>query len=171
MTPALRQHVQEAREAFRDRETQLKTYKAEMTRYHRDARGKLKEHQSTEWDAETRARSARLPRGLRGILARLTGKYRQVRNENEAEAAATRERHAAERQKLIQSQLKQRAVLAEREKELRQQQAERLSGLRRDIGRYLALGRDASTDERAERKRTEKRENRRSRSTGLKLSR
>jgi len=172
MTPALKGHVQEVRKQFRDRETQLKAYKVEMTRLHRDARATLEAQLERNWQEETKARAARLPRGLRGLLSRLTGKYRQIRNTNEAEAATSREQQAAERQKLVEQQLRQRAVLREREQELRQQQAERLSELRSDIGRYLKLGRSETHDRRQARtQRNAERGARTRASTGLKLSR
>ena len=141
ITPAIRRHIEEARGQFRERSNKLDQYKAEMTRFHRDARESLNDRQRTEWDNETRARQARLPKGLRGLWHRLTGKYREVRQENEIEARRTRERHAEERQRLIDKQLEQRAVLQAQIRELRSQQARQLAELRKDIGRYLAFTR------------------------------
>ena len=139
MTPAIRRHIEESRERFRDRSNQLGEYKTEMTKLHRKAREKLDQKQKREWDAETLARAKRLPKGLRGLWHRLTGKYRQVRSQNEKEANATRQRHAEERQALIQAQRTQRAVLQTRFKELRGKQAKQLNDLRKDIGRYMGF--------------------------------
>lgn len=141
MTPAIRRHVQEAQERFRERSKQLGEYKAEMTRLHRLARSQQEERQKAEWDAETKQRAARLPKGLRGLWHRLTGKYQQVRTLNEAEAKASQQRQAEERQQLIDRQRDQRAVLQQQFKELRKSQAEQLLDLRRDIGRYLKFSR------------------------------
>lgn len=141
MTPTMRRHVAEAKECFRERSDILFQYKLEMTQLHRDARGKLDARLEAEWQDETRARQARLPKGMRGIWHRITGKYQEVRTANETEAQATRERHARERQELIEKQLEQRRVLQERFKELRTRQAEQFLDLRRDIGRYLAFAR------------------------------
>lgn len=141
MTPALRRHVEESRDRFRERSAKLGNYKAEMTRLHRQARQKLDARQKTEWDRETKARTARLPRGLRGLWHRITGKYREVRRLNETEARETRERHAREQQQLVEKQLEQRAVLQSRFKELRGEQAKQLLDLRKDIGRYLGFAR------------------------------
>ena len=147
MSPAMRRHVQDAREAFRARSDQLFQYKLEMTRLHREARLKLEARQQLEWELETKTRAARLPSGLRGLWHRLTGEYQQVRAANEREAEVTRVRHAGERQLLIDKQKTQRTVLQTRFKELRGVQANALSSLRKDIGRYLALsrGRDPAT--------------------------
>ncbi len=160
MTPSIRRHVEESRGQFRERAAKLSEYKQEITRLHRAARDKLKESQRTEWEAQTIARAARLPKGLRGLWHRITGRYQQVRTQNEAEANATRQRHADERQKLIEKQLEQRAVLQAQMKDLRRKQAEQLLGLRGDIGRYLKFSRGEKLASRA-----------RDISTGLKLER
>lgn len=139
MVPAMRRHVDESRAQFRQRSATLAHYKMEMTHLHRDARTKLHERQRKEWDEETLARAARLPRGLRGLWHRLTGRYQEVRSQNEDEAARSRERQAQERQKLIEKQLEQRAVLQAQFKELRKRQAEQLLELRRDVGRFLSF--------------------------------
>lgn len=141
MTPAIRRHIAESRDRFRERSAKLGAFKTEMTRLHRDARAKLDDRQSTEWTAETRIRADRVPKGLRGLWHRITGKYQAVRRQNEADANLTRQRHADERQRLIDKQLEQRAVLQKQFKDLRSKQAEQLLELRGDIGRYLAFSR------------------------------
>lgn len=143
MTLSIRRHVEESRAAFKGRADKLSAYKAEMTQHHRKARTDLDVRQKSEWDEETRARAARLPKGLRGLWHRLTGKYRQIRRQNEQEAQRSRERQAAERQALIERQLEQRAVLQARIREMRREQASLLRDLHRDIGRYLAFTRQA----------------------------
>lgn len=172
MTPALRRHVEESRAEFKERDSQLKNYRSEMVRLQRKARDKLESQQAQEWQAETQKRAERLPKGLRGLLARLTGSYKKIKTRNEAEAKATSGRQALERQRLIEQHLKQRAVLREREQELRQQQAERLSALRSDIGRYLTMGRsEPPRRDRGERRRKSEGRADRSASTSLKLTR
>lgn len=141
MTPAIRRHVEESRTRFLKRSATLGHYKMEMTHLHREARQELDQRQASEWLAENKERSARLPRGLRGLWHRITGEYQKVRALNEDEATRTRDRHAAERQSLIDKQLDQRRVLQAQFKELRRGQAEQLLTLRRDIGRFLALSR------------------------------
>jgi hypothetical protein len=139
MVPAMRRHVEESRAQFRQRSATLAHYKMEMTHLHRDARAKLEDHHRQQWDDETLARAARLPKGLRGLWHRLTGRYQEVRRQNEDEAARSRERQAEERQKLIEKQLEQRAVLQAQFKDLRKRQAEQLLELRRDVGRFLSF--------------------------------
>ena len=141
LTPAMQRHVADSRAAFAGRAKVLNERKAEMTDQHREARSNLDARQQYTWQQETITRAARLPKGLRGLWHRITGKYQQVRRENEAEADATRQRHAQERQALIDRQLTQRRALEARIKELRASQAEQLRSLRREMGRCLAFTR------------------------------
>ncbi|GJD59494.1 relaxase/mobilization nuclease domain-containing protein [Methylobacterium dankookense] len=141
MTPALKRHVTESREKFGKASALLGDAKAEMTLRHRDGRGKLEQDQKCAWDAETKVRTARLPKGLSGIWHRITGKYQQVRAQNETEAKASRERQAEERQRLVDRQREERARLQVMFKELRKRQAEELLELRRELGRFFKFSR------------------------------
>lgn len=142
MTPALRRHIAESRDRFRERSSVLASHKEKMTLAHREQRAALSERQHQEWDSETRTRAARLPKGLFGLWHRLTGKYREVRVLNESEAKATQDRHARERERQIEAQRGERALLQQRFRDLRRDQAERLLELRREIGRYLRFSRE-----------------------------
>lgn len=148
MVPALRRHIEESRTQFRERSAKLGQYKAQMTQAHRDAREKLDERHKSEWDDRTRERAARLPKGVRGLWHRITGKYQQVRRQNEDEARAQRDRQSLERRDLIEGQLEQRQVLQEKYRDLRSRQAEQLLDLRRDVGRFLKLSESPSLGQR-----------------------
>lgn len=141
MTPAIKRHVAESRTKFQKSAATLAHARMEMTHRHRDGRAKLDQDQTRIWDAETKARSARLPKGLRGLWHRITGHYQKVRAQNEAEAKASRERQAQERQQLINRQREARARLQVEFKSLRKRQAEELLELRRELGRYFKFSR------------------------------
>lgn len=160
MTPAIRRHIQESRTQYSERVQKLDTYKAELTKLHRKARQKLRTKQRATWNKENIARAARLPKGLRGLWHRLTGKYTRVRKLNEIEARAAQKRQARERQELIETQLQQRAVLQSRIKNLRDAQAKQFKALRKDIGRFLRFSKPFRAAARAP-----------TRSNGLKLGR
>jgi len=145
MTPAIRRHIAESRARFEKRAATIAARKAEITNQHREARQKFEARQKAEWKAETRMRAERLPKGLMSLWHRITGKFQTIRRQNESEAKATLQRHADERQKLMDAQFQQRAVLQDRFKELRRTQARQLSELRRDVGHYLRFARDDST--------------------------
>lgn len=141
MTPALKRHVQESREKFGAASKLLGEAKSEMTSRHRDGRAALERDQKLTWDAETKTRAARLPKGLSGLWHRITGKYQATRAENEAEAKASRARQAEERQRLIDQQRDERARLQSMFKTLRKRQAEELLELRRELGRFFKFSR------------------------------
>ena len=141
MTPALRRHVETSRAKFREEAEALERRRAEMVKVQREARIELALRQKTEWQAETRDRAARLPKGVRGLWHRITGQYQQVRSQNEAEAKNTTERHDRQRQALVDTHLTERTDLQSQVKELRGKQAEELTALRGEIGRFLTFSR------------------------------
>lgn len=160
MTPAIRRHVQESRAAFQKESEKLDEKKAALTKKHQHARAALKSKQSAEWDRENVVRAARLPRGMRGIWHRITGRYQQVRASNESEAAATLVRHKSQRQQLIERQLDQRRALQRQIKQVRGLQADQLRELRKEVGRFMRFSKSISSPVQG-----------REMSTGLKLSR
>ncbi|GJE59625.1 relaxase/mobilization nuclease domain-containing protein [Methylobacterium trifolii] len=165
MTPALRSHVEASRERFRAESAKLGEKKAAMTERHRAARTEQQAVQRRDWDSETKARAARVPKGLAGLWHRVTGRYQDVRAANEAEAAASRKRQADERQQLIDRQRDERAPLQASFKELRARQAEDLLELRREIGRFLKFSKGLNAAS------GQGQEQRQSISLGLKLER
>lgn len=154
MKPAMRRHIEEARASFQKQASKLAEQKAEMTKQHRAARDALKTSQRKIWDQENLVRASRLPKGIRGLWHRITGRYQQVRNFNEQEAAATRGRFKNERQNLVDDQLENRAGLQGKIEELRHQQAVQLRGLRKEIGRYLRFSKSVSSPAQGRKKST-----------------
>jgi hypothetical protein len=152
MTPAIRNHIAESRTTFAKDSAKLAHLKMEMTQHHRDERASLRHSQEQEWQRETKERQDRLPKGLRGLWHRLTGKYQQVRTANETEATLTKQRHSGARHALLDRQSEERDVLQTSFKQLRSRQASQLLELRKDVGRFLSLSR--ARPERAERSRS-----------------
>jgi putative protein kinase ArgK-like GTPase of G3E family len=149
MTPAIRRHIAESRARFDAKAEMLNAAKTEMTARHRDGREKLDTRQRAEWDAETLARAARLPKGVKSLWSRITGAYCKIKRENEAEAAASRTRQADDRQTLADAQFGERERLQAKIKKLRRDQASQLRELRADIGRYLRFTRGESAPPRS----------------------
>lgn len=141
VVPELRRHIEESRTAFRQRSATLGHYKMQMTQAHRAQRTKLEERHERESLEETKQRAARMPRGVRSLWARVTGRYQEIRRQNEREAEKSAERRDRERQEQIEKQLEQRRVLQDEFKKLRERQAEQLLELRRDVGRFLKFSR------------------------------
>ena len=139
MVPAIHRHIEDAKARFRERSMKLSADKEALTNMQREARNELETRLDAEWRSEREERVSRLPKGLRGLWSRVTGRYQEQKTQAERQAAQTRERHAAEWQSLIESQLEQRGRLQLLVKDLRGMQAEQLVTLRREVGHFFAL--------------------------------
>jgi hypothetical protein len=166
MRPAIQRHIEESRARFDKRSAALGAVKIEMTKVHRKARTELDHRLDAEWQQATKDRAARLPRGVRGLWHRITGKYQALRAQGEREAQEQRRDQEAKRQALIDQQRAERAKLQESFKALRKEQADRLRELRADIGRFWSFSKSA--DRTADR--TADREASRTQGRGLGLS-
>lgn len=115
----VRQKLQGRLEGFRsaemaraERQTRdLTLRRTAMVQRHRSDRDALRQKQETRQTMEANARAARLPRGLRGLWFRVTGKYRTLVEKNETALADCMARDRAERQQVIERQLKERRRL------------------------------------------------------------
>lgn len=150
LVPAIQRHIKDTHVAVQKMKAANELRRADLVQRQRDERRRIVERQRIQFVHETRERAARLPKGLRGLWHRLTGKYQATRRQNESEAEASRLRQKAERQALIEQQMRERRALEVAIKEARQRKASMLRSLRGDIGRFLlnAAG-QARTAERA----------------------
>ncbi|TCP38791.1 relaxase/mobilization nuclease domain-containing protein [Rhodovulum marinum] len=148
--------VNEARAAIRSRlTTKLKAFiqevnarherdlaphmqaKAEMVKAHRTERQTLKDRQQDRWQVEAQERSERYRKGLKGLLDKVTGKARVIRQENEAHALACAKRDREQRDRLAFAQMKDRQELQKQIDALRRKHVANRRLLARDITRYL----------------------------------
>lgn len=86
--------------------------------------------------------------GLGGLLDRVTGRYRQHRDQNEREAWQALQRDREQRQRLIQDQLAERRQLQLRIAQERNAHHERVAELHRDLARQLQADRTLQKSER-----------------------
>lgn len=162
MTRRLKALIKDVEKDAKRRLATIDLRKAEMIARHQDERAKLWAGLEKRWEAETRQRAERLPKGVSGIWHRLTGRYAKVKAQNELESLQAYRRDQGEKDALIFKQLEQRQSL---QRDIRQQRAiarEELMQLREDVANYRELERD-----RQERRRERQRDNesrRRSRS-------
>lgn len=141
LVPAMQRHISDAHVSFQKHKAKLDHARADLVQRQRDERAQMTARQKLQFENETRERAARLPTGLRGLWHRITGRYQEVRRQNEAEAENSRLRQNAERERLVERQLDQRRALHVQIKELRNRQATQLRELRREIGRFLTFSR------------------------------
>jgi hypothetical protein len=104
----------------------------------RKERETLIQRQQTRWTQETRARAARLPRGLKGIWHKATGEYQKLRLQNEAETKTALERDRKELHALVRSHLLERQDLQKTVKIYKEEHNVEALRIRREIARYVS---------------------------------
>ena len=107
-----------------------------MTRQQSREREALQQAQAQRWEAEVKARQERFSKGLRGLLDRVTGRRRQIKQHNEREALHAQARDRAEKDRLIFRHLEQRRRLQARMTRLRTLQTQRTHTLSGDMAQY-----------------------------------
>lgn len=110
----------------------LDQQRAALAQQHRDERARLRTGQEQRWAEESRARVSRFDRGVKGIWSRLSGKHTEIQTQNEREAYAALARDRAQRQSLIDAQIKDRQALQAQIKAVRDRHAALFKELRAD---------------------------------------
>ncbi|MBU2241235.1 MAG: relaxase, partial [Alphaproteobacteria bacterium] len=133
----MRGFIAQTKARHKDEAKPLIAEKADLIAQHREERRKLAEGQKSRWRDETKARNDRLNTGLRGLFDRFSGKAKSTRQTNEAEALAAFKRDQAQKQALIEAQMRERKALQKRMIQLRDKQKQERSLLARDIAASL----------------------------------
>lgn len=141
MTPLMKRHINHARDMFARRKADLDAKRLAARDADRAMRVKLVSEQAARREKEAKARAERLPKGLRGLWSRITGKYKKLVAENELDAARCQQRDRKERQAMVTQQLEKRRILMAVIKQERARHADLLSSLRKDVARFRALER------------------------------
>jgi hypothetical protein len=115
--------------------------RTQMVERQRRERKALAETHQRRWDQETAARAARLPKGMRGIWSRLSGKYAKIKAQNESEAWGCLLRDRQERDRMVARQLHERRHLQLSIRKQREERAQALLEIRQDIALYLRMQR------------------------------
>lgn len=160
MSRKLEDFIKEVEADAKQRMAILDFRKGELLARHVAERGKLSAAHEKRWLAETNERSLRLPRGFSGIWHRLTGQYRQTREQNERETVEAWKRDRAEKDALIFNQLDEREALQRDIKRHRARSNETLMQLRADVANFSVSERDQELQKR----RVQEEERRRNRS-------
>lgn len=145
MTPVLTRYMREIEEAYQQRAQRHRLERARMAEQHRSERQKLDEGQEKRWTAETAARAARMSRGFRGLWDRITGRYADIKRQNEREAFQAWQRDQAQREALIAAQLDERQRLQERVLQVRKAHEQERAELEADIAAFLS-GRSSESE-------------------------
>ncbi|WP_107496201.1 relaxase/mobilization nuclease domain-containing protein [Thalassobius sp. I31.1] len=130
-------YIRQVNERHADETAPLRSERDEMVQAQRAERKMLGSRQGKRWQVETKARSDRLNKGLRGIWDRMTGQAKATRKTNEAHAIKCAKRDQMQRDRLVQAQIKDRKALQNRITALRQKQKRDRQILLRDMVRYI----------------------------------
>lgn len=146
---ALAQHVNDvrgqfvrmagtARREFTQQRSVLEKQRKELIARHRSERATLDNGQTTRWSKESAGRAVHYKTGIGGLWQRLSGQRRQIdeRNANEAYMALQRDR--TQRQRLIEEQLKEQAIITRERTRFRQQGFGLFQEMRSDRDQLIA---------------------------------
>jgi len=111
MTTQMRDFISQVKERHDAELDPIRTEHAKMKELHREERRRMTEGQERRWAEETRTRSERLNKGLRGLFDRMTGKAKAVRTQNEMEARQSAQRDQDQREMMINAQMHERQTL------------------------------------------------------------
>ncbi|HHG91104.1 MAG TPA: hypothetical protein ENJ90_11600 [Devosia sp.] len=101
-----------------------------------DERARLWRKLENRWQAETKERVQRLPRGISGIWHRLTGQYARIKAQNEQETLNAWQRDRVEKDALIFRHLEERAALQKDIQRQNERSQQELMQLRADVVKY-----------------------------------
>ncbi len=120
---------------------QLNERKKALTVLHRHARDALRQTQEERRLTETRERATRLPKGLKALWLRLTGKYAAIKKQIEDDALAAKDRDQDALQELIKHQNLERRRLQYEAQSMRFRHVLQIKKLNRDMAAFLQFGR------------------------------
>ncbi|MBG6162608.1 hypothetical protein IWQ54_002264 [Labrenzia sp. EL_195] len=115
----------------------------------RGARQALLDHQKARWIEEAKARSSRLPTGIKALWFRVTGKFNAIKKQNEGETRRAKQRDLDEQQALIEKQKGEQRPLRHQMRSMRYKQALMM----RKLDRYVAEVQGSQMSRSRERKR------------------
>lgn len=142
MTTKLQAFIKDVERDAARRSAVIDFRKADLLARQREERKRLTDAHERRWQAETKARAERLPRGFSGIWHRLTGRYAKVKAQNERETLEAWRRDRSEMDTLIFQQIQERQVLRQDIKAQRSIAQHELLRLREDVARYQSLDRE-----------------------------
>lgn len=132
MRAAFQRHAAEAQERKRRALEPYERRRLAIAESHRAERIRLDAAQKERWAQETKERSARLHKGMKGRWQAVTGERRQIEAENTKAAYRGLARDRDQRQALVSAQLDERQALQREISGVRRDHAALLRDLRRD---------------------------------------
>ena len=139
MTDRLQTYFHQVQEKLKQRIEPYIERKRTLKNHHHNERQRLKQAHEERWQKESLQRSQRLPKGLKGIWFRMTGKYQNIRKQNDRETEMCRIRDRDEKHNLIDRQLKERQKIQKQISPILQEHQRQILELKQVIGRYMEM--------------------------------
>lgn len=139
MTGMLRRNIQEIETRHRLQSASFAFRKNQIVQCQREERIRFKKDQAMRWEKETLERTQRLSTGFKGIWDRLTGRYTEIRRQNEFEALEGMQRDRAEKDALIFRHLEERKLLHRQRALARQENMKQVESLHQDVATYMKM--------------------------------
>ncbi|UDF05360.1 relaxase/mobilization nuclease domain-containing protein [Asticcacaulis sp. AND118] len=136
LTPRLQAHIKEAKRIAANQMKPLAEQRDAMKAAHKLERQRLDDGQAVRHKAETRARAERIRHGWKGLWDRVTGEHAAIASQNEMEAFFCLERDRAQKQALLEAQLKERQELQRKIMAARERHAMQVMALYKDVARF-----------------------------------
>lgn len=133
LSKQLRGFIREDRQNKQEELKPLLREREALVSVHRLERDRLEKKQEERWRAETKMRTGRLHKGIRGFVDFITGKAATIRRLNEKEAYDGFVRDRDQREALFKEQSKERDGLQKRIDAMRSQQRQERMGLARRV--------------------------------------
>lgn len=111
MDPVFKTYISELIEEKKKKLEPYKQAALTMRDQHRSARIRLKNKQQKRWYEEEQKRHDKVPKGLKGLLFRVIGRYGEIQRENRRQVENCKVRDLGEKEKLVHSQLDEKQEL------------------------------------------------------------
>ena len=145
MTGRLDQLRKQQQETIQSRLSEIEEKRLNLAKQQAKERSQLEEQQEFRWQLETKQRQERFSKGLRGLLERVTGRYRELKEQTEQEALQAYRRDQQERDDLIFRHIEQRRSLQTRAERLQLFKEGHQQMLKCDIRQYQEVRQGKNT--------------------------
>lgn len=139
MSETLKRHISEANEKKTKELAAFETKRQAMVAQQHQERAKLDTGQKQRWNEESLERSKRFRSGLSALWQALSGQAKVLREQNEREAYQALRRDRAQRQDLINAQLKDRQELQVERTTIRKSHAKALREIHKERQEYREM--------------------------------
>lgn len=134
----LQRYIAESKQRAKDIRQPLVQEIRALVAVQRKERSALIERQEKRWIQETKTRTARLPKDVKWLWHKASGKYQKIRAQNEAETKACLERDRKELHTLVRSHLLERQELQKTVKAYKEEHKHETLRIRQEVATYVS---------------------------------